>query len=66
VSWAIVLEGCSDKSGVLLLCDDRNELESIATEVRRRGHRVVVRPYTVGQINDQRSVPPVPNGALPR
>jgi hypothetical protein len=53
VSWAIVLEGRSDASGILLLCDDRNELESIAIELRRRGHRVVVHPYPSRVADDQ-------------
>jgi hypothetical protein len=29
MSWAIVLEGRTDRDGILLLCDDRQELESI-------------------------------------
>jgi len=42
---AIVLEGRFDASAILLLSDDRREMNSIANEVRRRGHPVVVRPY---------------------
>jgi hypothetical protein len=44
-SWAIVLESRSDLSGILLVSDDRLEMVTIADEVRRRGHPVVVRPY---------------------
>jgi hypothetical protein len=55
MSWAIVLEGSSDSSGILFLCDDRQELESIASEVRKRSHRVVVRPYQTGSgVNGRR------------
>jgi hypothetical protein len=45
MEWAIALDGRSDAAGILLLLEDRQEAESIAIEVRRRGHRVVVRPY---------------------
>jgi hypothetical protein len=43
VSWAIVIEGRTDKDGILMLCDDQQEAESIASEMRRRGHPVEVR-----------------------
>ena len=33
-------------SGILLLVDDQVDAESIAVEVRRKGHRVVVRPHS--------------------
>ena len=55
-TWAIVLDGRFDPSGVLLLSDDRQELESIASEVRRRGHPVAVRPYPARVAGDQRPV----------
>jgi hypothetical protein len=45
MAWAIALEDREDAGGVLLLADDRREADSIATEVRRRGHPVIVRPY---------------------
>lgn len=45
MGWAIVLEGRTDPAGILLLFDDREEAESIAWELRRRGHPVVVLPY---------------------
>jgi hypothetical protein len=45
MTWAVALDGRSDEEGILLLLEDREEAESIAVEVRRRGHRVVVRPY---------------------
>lgn len=61
-SWAIALEGRSDADGVLLLSDDRWEANSIATEVRRRGQRVVVRPYN----RRPPTLRPVPGKTEPR
>jgi len=45
MEWAIALEGRTDLGGILLLLEDRAEAESIAGEMRERGHRVAVRPY---------------------
>jgi hypothetical protein len=45
MGWAIVLDGRNDPGAILLLFDDRQVAEEIASEVRRRGHPVVVRPY---------------------
>jgi hypothetical protein len=45
VEWAVVLEGRSAPEGILLVLAERQEAETIASEVRKKGHRVVVRPY---------------------
>ena len=45
MSWALTLEGRSDRGAVVLLVDDRGEAESIAIEVRRKGIPIVVRPH---------------------
>lgn len=45
MSWALALEGRSDRAAVVLLIDDEREAESIASEVRRKGIRIVVRPH---------------------
>ncbi len=45
VDWAVALEGRADVGGVLLLVDDEEDAESIAVEMRRKGHRVVVRAH---------------------
>jgi hypothetical protein len=65
MGWAIMLEGRTDAAAILLLFDDPQEAEDIAFEVRRRGHRVVVRPYpgrgpdaTAGQRLAASSTPP--------
>lgn len=55
MSWALALEGRSDRAGVVLLIDDEREAESIANEVRRKGIRIVVRPHPdrrSGQMHD--------------
>jgi hypothetical protein len=48
VEWAFVLEGRTGPDGVLVILDERTEAESIAAEVRQKGHRVVVRTYDHG------------------
>ena len=40
-----MLEGPSVPEGVLVVLAEREEAESIAVEVRRKGHPVTVRPY---------------------
>jgi hypothetical protein len=45
MGWAVRLEGRTGPAGILLLIDDKNEAESIAQEIRRRGTRIVVSPY---------------------
>ncbi len=45
MGWAVTLEGRSDPQAIVLLIDDRSEAESIASEIRARGQRVVVLPY---------------------
>ena len=52
MSWALTLEGRSDRAGVVLLIDDEREAERIASEVRRKGIQIVVRPH-----RDRRSGP---------
>jgi hypothetical protein len=39
------MEGRADPSAIVLLIEEREEAESIASEIRSRGPRVVVRPY---------------------
>jgi hypothetical protein len=46
MDWAVALEGRADAGGILLLLDDREGAESIAGEMRNKGHRVVVQAYT--------------------
>ncbi len=41
----MVLEGRPAPESVLLVLAERQEAETIAAEVRKKGHRVVVRPY---------------------
>ena len=43
MDWAITLEGRADQGGIVLMLDDREDAEGIAAEMRRKGHRVVVR-----------------------
>jgi hypothetical protein len=43
--WAIAIDGRTDPGGIVVVLDEREEAESIASEIRRRGPRVVVRPY---------------------
>jgi hypothetical protein len=45
MEWAVVLEGRPAPGGVLVVLAERNEAESIAVELRKKGHPVVVRPY---------------------
>jgi len=45
MEWAVVLAGRSVPEGVLVVLAERHEAESIAVEVRRKGHPVTVRPY---------------------
>jgi hypothetical protein len=45
VEWAVVLEGRQAPESILLVLAERQEAEAIAAEVRKKGHRVVVRPY---------------------
>jgi PleD family two-component response regulator len=42
---AIMLKGRTDEDGILLVLDDRREADSIASELRMRGHDVVVVSY---------------------
>jgi hypothetical protein len=45
MEWAVVLEGRPEPEGILLVLPERPEAESIASEIRKKGHAVVVRPY---------------------
>jgi hypothetical protein len=45
MSWAVALEGRSDRGSIVLLFDERSEAESIAQEIRTRGTRVEVQVY---------------------
>ena len=45
MAWAVSLEGRYDPQGVLVIMAERTEAETLAVEVRRKGHRVIVRPY---------------------
>ena len=45
MTWALTLEGRSDRGGIVLLIDDRGEAERIATEVRLKGIAIVVKPH---------------------
>jgi hypothetical protein len=44
MEWAVTIEGRSNPGAILVLIDERGEADSIASEIRRRGRRVVVRP----------------------
>jgi hypothetical protein len=50
MSWAVTMEGRADPSAIVLLIEEREEAESIASEIRSRGPRVVVRPYPFVQV----------------
>jgi hypothetical protein len=52
VEWAVVLEGRPAPENILLVLAERQEAESIAAEVRQKGHRVVVRPYLADSSDD--------------
>jgi hypothetical protein len=43
MEWAVVLEGQTGPESILVLLDERQEAESIATELLKKGYRVVVR-----------------------
>ena len=60
MSWALTLEGRSDRGAVVLLVDDRTEAESIAIEVRRKGIPIVVRPDVSQRSTVSRSSPEGP------
>lgn len=45
MDWAVAIEGRTDPGGIVLLCDDRSEAESIASEIRTMGTKVTVRQY---------------------
>ena len=45
MGWAVTVEGRSDPGGIVMLLEDRAEAESIASEIRTRGTRVIVRLY---------------------
>lgn len=45
MSWAVTLEGRTDRHGIVALIDDRAKAEHIASEIRTQGPRVVVAPY---------------------
>ena len=45
MGWAITIDGRTDPAAIVVLLDEREEAESMAAEIRRRGPRVVVRPY---------------------
>lgn len=45
MGWAVTFEGRSDPQGIVLLIEDWAEAESLASEIRTRGPRVVVMPY---------------------
>lgn len=45
MTWALTLEGRSDRGAVVMLIDDRREAEHIASAVRLKGIPVVVRPH---------------------
>jgi hypothetical protein len=45
MEWAVTIEGRSNPGAILVLIDERGEAESIASEIRGRGRRVVVRPH---------------------
>jgi hypothetical protein len=40
-----VIEDRMDEGGILLLCDDQKEAESIASKIHRRGQPVEARRY---------------------
>ena len=50
MGWALRLEGKTGPAGILLLVDDKNEAESLAQEIRRRGTRIVVSPYRTAEM----------------
>ena len=52
MEWAITIDGRTDPAAIVVLLEEREEAESIAEEIRRRGPRVAVRPYP-----DQRTAP---------
>ncbi len=45
MEWAVTVEGRTGPEAIVLLLDERREAETIASEIRARGQRVVVRPY---------------------
>ena len=50
MGWAVTMEGRTDPRAILLLVEEREEAESIASEIRSRGTEVVVRPYPTNRI----------------
>ena len=50
MEWAVALEGRTGPEGVLVTLDERAEAESIASEVRQKGHQVIVRTYNHGPV----------------
>ena len=45
MEWAVMKADRSGPEGVLLILGDRKAAETIAAEVRHKGHRVKVLPY---------------------
>ncbi len=45
MEWAIHIDGRTDPAAIVVLLDEREEAESMAAEICRRGPRVAVRPY---------------------
>jgi hypothetical protein len=60
MSWAVVMEGRTDVTAIVMLIDDRDEAETIAAEICQRGPLVVVRPYPAADI------PPAPARVEPQ
>jgi hypothetical protein len=54
MEWAVVLEGRSAPESVLVVLAERQEAESIAVEMRKKGHPVTVRPYPADRTDGTR------------
>ena len=48
MEWAVINADRVGPEGVLLIVGDRSEAETIAAEIRRKGHHVKVLPYAAG------------------
>jgi ERCC4-type nuclease len=51
-----------DPAAIVLLVDDKEEAESIAQEVRRNGTRIVIRPYSTGDVSGRTRIPATRSG----
>ena len=54
MEWAVTLKGKTGPEGILMLLDEPAAAESIAIELRRRGHPVVVVPTASGDLAARR------------